>query len=1224
MATENKGFDLKKPVLMLSAAVIALGAAPAWADDWTDITTAVTVPIDTAHAANGSPGDIKIDTDGSLSYSKSGTNDVAVPLITINSNNSFNQVSGTTAAINNTDQAVGILVNLSNQSLDATNDTTSCGALPVPCHTTEGIIEAGAINLNGTGDTKRGLWLEGPTSGGPFSYTGNIEMTGSTINIVGDSSVGILEDELATLNGNLTIGNLKLQPSSSTSSGSIIGVELNGVVNGNVAIGELGSDGKTYTAGSIALTGSSTSSGVIGLDLTGTINGDVVINRTSSISATGQDVRGVLITGDINPLCDANGCSSLGSFVNNGTISVAGSSSSSSSNKGNTEAGSAVSLEGSIAGGFYNGGPLSSADATNTVATISTVSNTEALLITPFEATTPVTIGVYAADTTNPGFSFYNRGTISGTTPNAGDNAIAINILGSTATGNVTLTEGLFNSGSITSVAGSATGSTSAISTGIVINNYAYVGPSDTYTISCASNSNACTYQYNNAGSGKTDMAAFINSSVTGKGVISATVSGPIANSTAQALVIATNAQMPSLINSGTISAVATTGVLTNTGLNAYALVDHSGTLGYIQNNGTISASATTLNNNSQTAIAIDLADDNTNSAVATTGVAILNHATATTSATIIGDILFGTGDLQIVDVAGLSADNRATIIGDISYGGGTAVGGFGTDKLTIGDFSTVTGTITAKNGVDVDVQNGGTLLLQNDSTALLTNAFHIENGGTLDLTVLNQFTTGIITAQNSASGPDGIVMLDTGAKLNITYGSFVPADSKFVLMTAPEGQLHVADLATYNQQLADNIPFLFQSSTLSIEQTTTSIGPTDELVLTVDPKNAQQLGLTGYAAQMLPYANQALPNDNVLGAAMVAGITNQETAQRAYNQFAPDVSGGVRAIAISLTDQASGPVASRQRTLRMYGKQDGDITLWGQEFAEYIKDPGNTSTGQTGFKDHGFGFVLGLDGGEPRTGWYGGAFSFYSGDVVEPSPRDSHTNTLWYMLTGYTDWRGRGLFLDTKIDVGYMDIKEKRFLNLSIPNSSGGTTSFVDEADSKRPGLVGSGGFTTGAIFAYGSTILTPQFSMDGMTMREEGYTETHAGGSATGNGMGFNLRAQSYYASSLRAFVGTEVREDLNLGDFFVQPDLRLGYRYDFLNDPMKLKVNFADLGANVTPPQFTVTGPDPSQGNFVAGASLSATTDAWTIGANFDFVRGTNGATTEVGLIHLLGRI
>ncbi len=127
-------------------------------------------------------------------------------------------------------------------------------------------------------------------------------------------------------------------------------------------------------------------------------------------------------------------------------------------------------------------------------------------------------IGVYAADTTNPGFSLYNRGSIGANTPNGGDNAVAVNILGSTAAGNVTLTEGIFNSGTISSVTGSATGSGSAISTAVVINNYANVGTLDTYTIACAQNSNACTYTYNNAGSGKTDMASFVNSSAAGKG----------------------------------------------------------------------------------------------------------------------------------------------------------------------------------------------------------------------------------------------------------------------------------------------------------------------------------------------------------------------------------------------------------------------------------------------------------------------------------------------------------------------------------------------------------------------------------------------------------------------------------------------------------------------------------------------------------------------------------
>ncbi len=299
-----------------------------------------------------------------------------------------------------------------------------------------------------------------------------------------------------------------------------------------------------------------------------------------------------------------------------------------------------------------------------------------------------------------------------------------------------------------------------------------------------------------------------------------------------------------------------------------------------------------------------------------------------------------------------------------------------------------------------------------------------------------------------------------------------------------------------------------------------------------------------------------------------------------------------------------------------MYGKTPGEMTLWGHEFAESISDPGHASTGQNGFKDRGFGFALGADSGSPKIGWYGGAFTFYSGDVVEAAPRQSRSNSLWYMLSAYTDWRGRGVFFDTKFDVGYINIKGKRTLTLT----NGATSTFMEEADSKRAGLVGAAGFTTGVVLAYGATTITPQLSVDGMSLREEGYTESHSG---NGNGKGFDLTVQPYYANSLRAFLGADIREDLSLGDFFLQPEARLGYRYDFLNDAVKVRGAFADVGGSPGTP-FTVVGPDPSQGNVVAGASLSATTDSWTMGVNFDYVRGSNGAVQQIGTIHLLGRI
>jgi hypothetical protein len=152
------------------------------------------------------------------------------------------------------------------------------------------------------------------------------------------------------------------------------------------------------------------------------------------------------------------------------------------------------------------------------------------------------------------------------------------------------------------------------------------------------------------------------------------------------------------------------------------------------------------------------------------------------------------------------------------------------------------------------------------------------------------------------------------------------------------------------------------------------------------------------------------------------------------------------------------------------------------------------------------------------------------------------------------------------------------------------------------------------------------PQFNLDGLYLREEGYTEHNP--STTTVGDGFDLKVGQYYAKSLRAFLGFDARYDLNLWDFYLQPELRAGYRYDFLSDPVKLKAAFAYSDTSAAHPgpgdTFELTGPDPSQGNFVLGGSISTTTDTWTLGLNFDLVKGSGGAFQQVGTVHILGRI
>ena len=114
----------------------------------------------------------------------------------------------------------------------------------------------------------------------------------------------------------------------------------------------------------------------------------------------------------------------------------------------------------------------------------------------------------------------------------------------------------------------------------------------------------------------------------------------------------------------------------------------------------------------------------------------------------------------------------------------------------------------------------------------------------------------------------------------------------------------------------------------------------------------------------MTLYKTNGVPSSGINVAA------SQQKAQQVFSQLTPDVSGGTRQVAIMITDQETGPVAARQRLLRSYANQPGELTLWSEEFAGNINNKGrNDANGTlTNYKDHGFGFSLGMDAGSaPR-----------------------------------------------------------------------------------------------------------------------------------------------------------------------------------------------------------------------------------------------------------------
>jgi uncharacterized protein with beta-barrel porin domain len=160
-------------------------------------------------------------------------------------------------------------------------------------------------------------------------------------------------------------------------------------------------------------------------------------------------------------------------------------------------------------------------------------------------------------------------------------------------------------------------------------------------------------------------------------------------------------------------------------------------------------------------------------------------------------------------------------------------------------------------------------------------------------------------------------------------------------------------------------------------------------------------------------------------------------------------------------------------------------------------------------------------------------------------------------------------------------------------------------EATGKRAALLGALGGTAGVFLNFGGVQLLPHASLDGMSMREEGYSEANGGD-------GFDLQVAPYYANSLRTFLGTDLKTSFDVFGVSMTPDAEIGYRYDFVNTPVKLKAGFLSTGGLSTPGNtLTFVGPDPDTGNILAGASLSAGTDTWS-------------STTQVGTITLLGRI
>jgi hypothetical protein len=1244
---------------MLSAATAALLAAPltlaARAD--TTLTDNTKTALDTTTAGN-----ITIQAGGGVEIK------AASPAVTIDTNSFLQNLGG--ISNENTSSAIGVEVNTT-----AGNIVNSAG-----------ILNLGAISLSGPGAGKAAIIVEGgntyfapitletvTTTAGSTATT----VTGSSIAVEGDESNAFTLVQGTTIDGDVIMaGSLSLTRGLNSTVAGDTAVDIEGNMQGNVLI----SQGASVTAignqarGFVILGPISPCVDNAGVGYTCANSGTALAStggfyNFGSISVVGVQAPNRRLQNDFesgSAVVIAN--SVAGGFLNAGPST------------GNTTIPSAsLSGNGDVAatssGQVFS--PVLLIDPSQSVTTLQATVRGPALF-------GPVPTSVDSVDGSATGYAFINHGTISGSPIDPDISSAAVVIQGSSAV-NYTCLSGSATScvGVPASTFTATTQSGPWVTEGGLLDTGTIRSQSTTREDTTFNISSEALFIGAFTTVPRLDVSGeFISGTTFTSGQIAAVVGGP-GGGIATAVQIGAQAVVPQIdvMQHASISATVQTSTISPDSTiasasapftqSSTAILDQSGSVRMINNAGSILA-VTTIQTAQSNAFTVNNSQA-INLIGGTIGNTVINN-----SGVIEGDVLFnsgGGGNVLNVGNTGagfgdVSGDANATIaivqggtavtdtpfsyasvsghidgnvsgappiteLGLLDFGSGTG------NQLHVGGFGYVNDVIeAAPGGVDVEVDNNGQLFV---GTNQAVPTFNVNNltvaaGGELGLTITQLNTnaiTPVVLAQSSAT-------INANAKIGLQFGSFIssgttaasvltPTAQTVILVSAP-GATFAPLIAQENPVLATEIPFLFQPTSAPLSEGTS--GGNSTLLLTLTPRVPGAgttadpgLGLSGDALALFPHTAAALANDPLLGQAIATSMTlyntngvptsginlaaSQQQAQQIFSRFTPDVSGGTRQVAIMLTDQETGPTAARQRLLREYGNTAGDLTLWSTEYAGFISNNGRVDADGTltNYKDHGFGFAVGLDAGSPQGGWYGGALSVYSGDVSETLPRDSITHEFWYMLTGYTDWRGKHVFLDTTGTVGYGSLDGNR--DLIIGNQD-------RDAQGKRASLMGALGATTGVFFNFGFMNIVPHIALDGLASREEGYTEN-------GGGDGMDLQVAPYYANSLRGSVGSDFTTNFDLWGATITPEARFGYRYDAVSMPVKLKAGFASTGGLEVPGNtITFIGPDPDTGNAVAGLSLGAGTDTWQFGVNYDWIRGNNGSTSQIGTLSLLGRI
>ena len=578
----------------------------------------------------------------------------------------------------------------------------------------------------------------------------------------------------------------------------------------------------------------------------------------------------------------------------------------------------------------------------------------------------------------------------------------------------------------------------------------------------------------------------------------------------ATAIDIDTTSTLNEINNTGSISSV-----LVGRQGTAYAIRDQSGSLSSVTNTGTIGAVGTTSDPTGNesinfTLVAID-ASQNIDGFTFMQSRAIEENSSSNftpADPNIFGDIRLGIGN----DWVGSSAGN---IRGDIDFN-------LGDDSFYLTGGSFFQGAINNQDGLILGVSDNSTMALTEAEIISITSA-SFDTTSTFS-PVLNGNDGTASTLQAS-----GNVVFETGSTIVPTLTNVVGINQTAFTVASAGGQLTVGDLATLS---SSETPFLFNTSYDVVG---------NDLVITLQLRDSSELGLDQVQSSAYAPAIQALRNNSELGDAF-ANITTEREFNSAFNQVLPEFSAAARQFVLANVDGAIGAVANHLDSVRRSPDKPGGA--WLQEFA-YFADRSLSGLSEQ-YRGAGFGISTGLDTSLGPFHAVGVNLGFASTEIEDVLGIDEPLDVITIQGGAYAGWASGSLGIETYLGGGFNDFEQNRRVRIN---------SYSGEAQGDWSGVH----INSSARIGYDIDIndkywIRPTLSLDYLRLSEKSYTETGD------KGIALDVDKRTSESGSATAM--------FNLGAKFqgkrtwIKPSIRLGYRYEIINNPIKTSYRYANL--------------------------------------------------------------